>query len=125
MGRQRHKRKKHQMVILASDAVDAGIQQFRYRPWILRTVVLILSALIGVAIGYFYFEKDVWAERDQKTSTQQEQIDALERDKAELENEVASLNQTIQLLSETFRQLRLILRLLIDRLTQQLNRLIQ
>jgi len=64
MGRQRHKRKKHQMVILASDAVDAGIQQFRYRPWILRTVVLILSALIGVAIGYFYFEKDVWAERD-------------------------------------------------------------
>ena len=51
MGRQRHKRKKHQMVILASDAVDAGIQQFRYRPWILRTVVLILSALIGVAIG--------------------------------------------------------------------------
>ncbi len=104
MGRQRHKRKKHQMVILASDAVDAGIQQFRYRPWILRTVVLILSALIGVAIGYFYFEKDVWAERDQKTSTQQEQIDALERDKAELENEVASLNQTIQLLSETINQ---------------------
>ncbi len=67
-------------------------------------MVLILSALIGVAIGYFYFEKDVWAERDQKTSTQQEQIDALERDKAELENEVASLNQTIQLLSETINQ---------------------
>lgn len=104
MGRQRHKRKKRRMVILASDAVDTGIEQFRYHPWILRVIILLLCVMLGAGIGYFYFEKDVWAEKNRQTAAQQEQIAALEQEKAELENEVVSLNETIQILSETVNQ---------------------
>lgn len=104
MGRQRHKRKKRQMVILASDAVDTGIEQFRYHPWVWRVILLILCIFMGAALGYFYFEKEVWAEKNRETAAQQEQIAALEQEKADLENQVASLEETVQILSETINQ---------------------
>lgn len=104
MRRQRHKRKKRQMVILASDAVDTGIEQFRYHPWVWRIATLFLCVAIGAALGYFYFEKEVWAEKTQESAEQQEQITVLEQEKSDLENQVASLEETIQILSETINQ---------------------
>lgn len=104
MGRQRHKRKKRQMVILASDAVDTGIEQFRYHPWLWRAVILFLCVAVGAALGYLYFEKEVWAEKSRETTAQQEQIQALEEEKAALESQVASLEETVQILSETINQ---------------------
>ena len=104
MGRQRHKRKKHQMVILATDAVDTGIEQYRYHPWLIRAGVLILCIVLGVGIGYFYFEKDIIAEKNREAEAWQEQITVLEQEKASLESEVASLNETVQILSETINQ---------------------
>lgn len=104
MGRQRHKRKKRQMVILASDAVDTGIEQFRYHPWLWRAVILLLCVAVGAALGYLYFEKEVWAEKTRETTAQQEQITALEEEKAVLESQVASLEETVQILSETINQ---------------------
>ena len=104
MGRQRHKRKKHQMMILASDSVDIGIEQFRYHPWLFRMTVLILCIVIGAGIGFIYFEQEVLSERNRETKVWQEQVADLEQEKKALENEVASLKETIQILSETITQ---------------------
>ncbi|MCM1187923.1 MAG: peptidoglycan DD-metalloendopeptidase family protein [bacterium] len=104
MARQRHKRKKRRMVIFASDAVDAKVEQHRYHPWIVWIVISAVSVFIGGSIGYFYFERDVWTEKNLQTASQQEQIERLEQEKAELEDEVASLNETIRILSETVNQ---------------------
>ncbi len=100
----RHKRKKRQMVIIASDAVDAGVEQFRYHPWMIRIIVLLLCVLLGVGIGFVYFISGVWTEQQQQTVDWQAQIAELEQGKAELENEILALNDTIQIMSETIKQ---------------------
>ncbi|MCI5954665.1 MAG: peptidoglycan DD-metalloendopeptidase family protein [Lachnospiraceae bacterium] len=104
MGRQRHKRKKHQMMILASDSVDTGIEQYRYHPWLFRVTVLLLCIVIGAGIGFVYFEQDVLAEKNREIKVWLEQVESLEQEKAALENEVDSLNETIQILSDTINQ---------------------
>ena len=56
MERKRHKRKNNHVVIVTSDAANAGVRQFRIRPWILQTIILILCVIIGALIGYFVYE---------------------------------------------------------------------
>jgi len=104
MGRQRHKRKKHQIVLLASDAVNAGVEQIHYHPWRSWFVILILCAVLGACFGYFYFTDKVREENDREMSAQRERIAALEQEKSELESQIVTLNDTIQILSETVNQ---------------------
>lgn len=104
MGRQRHKRKKHRIVLLASDAVNAGVEQIHYHPWRPWVVILILCAFLGGCLGYFYFVEGLRAEMEGSTSVQQAQIARLEQEKAELESEIVSLNETIKILSNTVNQ---------------------
>lgn len=104
MGRQRHKRKKHRIVLLASDAVNAGVEQIHYHPWGPWIVILILCVFLGAFLGYFYFVEGLRTEMDGVSSAQQEQIAQLEQEKAELESEIVSLNETIQILSTTVNQ---------------------
>lgn len=101
---QRHKRKKHQMVLLTSDAADTGVEQISYHPWRLWVVIMILCVFLGVFIGYFYFEKDILLARNAEAAAQQETIDRLETEKAELESEIVNLKDTVQILSETVTQ---------------------
>lgn len=104
MGRQRHKRKKHQIVLLASDAVNAGVEQIHYHPWRSWFVIMILCAVLGACAGYFYFVNGIREEMDRVISAQQEQFTALEQEKAELESQIVSLNETIRILSDTVNQ---------------------
>lgn len=111
MGRQRHKRKKRRMVIFMSDAADGKMEQFRYHPWIAWIFISLVSVFIGGSIGYFYFEKDIWAKKDVLAAHQQQQIEALEQEKKVLEQEkealkgeIATLNETIVILSDTVNQ---------------------
>lgn len=104
MGRQRHKRKKHRIVLLASDAVNAGVEQIHYHPWRPWIVILILCAFLGAFLGYFYFVEGLRTEMEGMTSAQQEQIAQLEQEKAELESKIVSLNETITILSNTVNQ---------------------
>ena len=104
MGRQRHKRKKHRIVLLASDAVNAGVEQIHYHPWRPWIVILILCAFLGAFLGYFYFVESLRTEMEGMTSAQQEQIAQLEQEKAELESKIVSLNETITILSNTVNQ---------------------
>ena len=104
MGRQRHKRKKHRIVLLASDAVNAGVEQIHYHPWRPWVVILILCAFLGACLGYFSFVEDLRTEMEGATSVQQAQIAQLEQEKADLESEIVSLKETITILSNTVNQ---------------------
>ncbi len=104
MERQRHKRKKHRIVLLASDAVNAGVEQIHYHPWGPWIVILVLCAFLGACLGYFYVTEGLRTERDMDSSEQQAQIAQLEQEKSELESQIESLNETIQILSNTVNQ---------------------
>lgn len=104
MGRVRHKRKSRQLLLVTSDAVDAGVKQYRIHPGFLYTLILVFCVAIGVLIGYFYYEWDVLAEKDAEAGRQQETIALLEQEKAELETEIALLNEKVQILSDTVNQ---------------------
>ena len=107
MGRRRHKRKISHVVIVTSDAADSKMKQFRVRPWIVQTFVLLFSVAAGLAIGYFVYEKDalVPEPEDGVTSEQYEAaIAGLEEENASLQSQIEELNSTIQILSETVTQ---------------------
>lgn len=104
MERQRHKRKKHRFVLLASDAVNAGVEQIHYHPWGPWIVILVLCAFLGACLGYFYVTEGLRTERDRESSERQAQIAQLEQEKSELEAQIESLNETIQILSNTVNQ---------------------
>lgn len=100
MRRARHKRKNSQVLIVTSDAVDAGVRQYKIRPRLLKGVTLIFCVLIGAMIGYLFFEKDIWAEKVEQTASQMKIIREIEQEKAELENRITGLNGEIDDLNE-------------------------
>lgn len=95
MGGRRHKRKNNHVVIVTSDAANAGVRQFRIRPWILQTIIIILCVIIGALIGYFIYEKDIWEAELNQASHQNDAIKGLEEEKIVLENQIADLNDQI------------------------------
>lgn len=115
MVRKGHKRKNNHVVIVTSDATDGKVRQFRVRPWVLQIVILIQCVIIGALIGFFLYERDVWAGEFQQTKEESEgeseRVAQLEQEKAQLESQVAGLsgeiedlNETIGILSETVKQ---------------------
>lgn len=100
MRRARHKRKNSQVLIVTSDAVDAGVRQYKIRPHLLRGATFIFCVLIGAMIGYLFFERDIWEERAEQTASQNEIIREIEQEKAELENRITGLNDEINDLNE-------------------------
>lgn len=104
MKRVRHKRKSSHMLLVTSDAVDAGVKQYRIHPWFMYALLLILCVVLGALIGYFAYERDALWERETEAQEQQEAIALLEQEKAELETEIATLNEKIQILSDTVNQ---------------------
>ena len=81
MQKRKHKRKMNHVVIVTSDAVDANVKQFRIRPWILQSVILVLCVIIGALIGYLNYEKQIWSVMSQKNTSLQETISKLEGEK--------------------------------------------
>lgn len=111
MVRQRHKRKNHHVVIVTSDATDAGTRQFRIRSWIPRVILLAGCVAVGMVIGYIYYASGVRAEKKDQVAIQAEitakleqEKAALEQERAEMESQMALLNETIQVLSDTVNQ---------------------
>lgn len=119
MGRIRHKRKNSHVVIVTSDAVEAGVRQYKIRPWVLQTIILVLCVIIGAMIGYLIYEKDIWAEELQQTAMQQDAISVLEQEKAELQGEIADLNDRISGLNEDIEELNGQIKILSTTVTQK------
>lgn len=108
MQRKKHKRKMSHVVIVTSDAADASVKQFRIRPWVLQTIILLLCVIIGVLIGVLIYEGQIWEAVNRSNTEKQETILALEADKLELNDEkkeleaqIVELNDKIQILSDT------------------------
>lgn len=108
MQRKKHKRKMSHVVIVTSDAADASVKQFRIRPWVLQTIILLLCVIIGVLIGVLIYEGQIWEAVNRSNTEKQEAILQLEADKLELsdekkelEEQIVELNDKIQILSDT------------------------
>lgn len=108
MGRKRHKRKHSHVVLVTSDAVDAKLKQFRVRPWILQTIMVIFCVLCGAAIGYVYYETGDRLQQDARSASEIEQLEALNQEltaqNAALETQLAEQEEKIQILSDTVNQ---------------------
>jgi len=104
MQRKKHKRKKNHVVIITSDAVDADVKQFRIRPWLFRTLVIILCVIIGGVIGVFVYEEQLWQVAYQQNVAKQDAMAELEAENKRLEEEIYDLNDKIQYLSDTVNQ---------------------
>ena len=108
MESKKHKRKTNHVVIVTSDAVDANVRQFRIKPWLLQTIIVILCVVLGAFIGYFIYEERIWVDTwktvNQKNTELTDQITLLEEEKQELQAQVESQNEKIQILSETVNQ---------------------
>lgn len=108
MGRKRHKRKNSHVVLVTSDAVDAKLKQFRIRPWILQTLIVIFCILCGAAIGYVYYEAEDRLQRTNRSASEIQQLEAQNQELAErnaaLEIQLAAQEEKIQILSDTVNQ---------------------
>lgn len=104
MKRVRHKRRNHHMLLMTSDSVDAEIKQYHLHPWLLYGLLLIACIAVGILIGFCFYEQDVLTEKEAEAVLQQETIAVLEEEKSELESQIASLNETVQILSDTVNQ---------------------
>lgn len=111
MESKKHKRKSSHVVIVTSDAADASVKQFRIRTWLSQTLIIIGCIGIGVLLGYFCFLaqiKKAQLEREIKRMEQvkelEEKNELLETEKSDLIRKVGTLEETVQLLSETVKQ---------------------
>lgn len=111
MERKKHKRKTNHVVIVTSDAVDAGVKQFRIRPWVMQVIILVLCIIIGAMIGFIAYEEQIWEAAHQRSLEQadamlvlEEEKQQIEEEKRALETQIEELNGKIQILSETVNQ---------------------
>lgn len=111
MLRDRHKRKISHVVLVTSDAVDGGVKQFNIRSQNLWVLIIALCLVIGALLGYIVYEERIWQAVDGRSAGQQAKIKSLEEanaqleaDKLSLQTEIAGLNETVQILSETVSQ---------------------
>lgn len=100
MRRNKHKRKNSHVVIVTSDSVDAGVRQYRIRPWTLQVIIFVLSVIIGILAGCLIYEKDVWADKLRQTAASQDAISALKQEKLVLMQEIADLNDQLSELNQ-------------------------
>lgn len=108
MERKKHKRKTNHVVIVTSDAVNANVKQYRIKPWLLQTAVIVLSVLLGVFIGYFIYEEKIWVDTwqtaNQKNNELTDKIALLEEENTKLQGEVEDYLWKIEVLSDTVAQ---------------------
>lgn len=108
MARKRHKRKNSHVVLVTSDAVDAKLKQFRIRPWILQTIIVVFCILCGTAVGYLYYETGDRLQQTTRSASEIQELEAQNQEltarNAELELQLAAQTEKIQILSDTVNQ---------------------
>lgn len=97
----RHKRKFLKHMIITSDDVSGKSSIFSYNPKILLTIIIILCVFIGGLIGVIYYERQQDGLYKNTISQKDAEIASLEIEKNDLNFEIDSMNETIQILSDT------------------------
>lgn len=104
MKRTRHKRKHHTILLMTSDAVEEQVRQYRLSPKFLYLAEIVLCLTVGALIGVCFYEGEITKEKMDEVSAKEEEISQLSATNAELEAQIASLNETVQILSDTVNQ---------------------
>lgn len=97
-----------QVMLVAPETVDGEVKQYRIHPWLNLFLGILLCVAIGSLIGYFYFQTSEKARMKKEFEVQTENWDKskdeLIRENKELQQEIDSLNEKVQILSETVNQ---------------------
>jgi len=115
MKTKKHKRKTNRVVIVASDAADAGVRHLRLSHWVFQILVVVFCVTAGYVIGRIIYEEQykskVWELANQRigdiqTTSEElsEKLAAAEAEKVDMQSEVIALNSKIDLLSDTVNQ---------------------
>lgn len=115
MESKRHKRKTNRVVIVASDAVDAGVRHLRLNYWAFQILKTAFCIAVGCVLGRVIFEEqyksrvrelaeEKIAEIQVVNEELQEKLEAAEAEKLDMQSEVIVLNNKIDLLSDTVNQ---------------------
>ncbi|MBR4732425.1 MAG: peptidoglycan DD-metalloendopeptidase family protein [Lachnospiraceae bacterium] len=90
------------VIIVTSDAVDANVRQFKIRTWVLGLIMIVLFAVFGALLGYLFYEERIWQAAIDKSNQQLHAMEELtaekDRVKAAMERKEQQLNQEIQTL---------------------------
>ena len=113
------KKKASHVVIVTSEAADAGVKQFRIRPWVLWSAIIVLCVAIGAGLGYIIYEDQIWNsanarideyksivnELQQQLTQKDEAISALEaaheEEKSAYELQLEEVNNKLLVMSDT------------------------
>lgn len=115
MKSKKHKRKTNRVVIVASDAADAGVRHLRLSHWVFQILKFVFYVALGYVIGRIIYEvqykAEVWDIANQKieevqvvAEELQEKLSVAEAEKVNMQSEVIALNSKIDLLSDTVNQ---------------------
>jgi septal ring factor EnvC (AmiA/AmiB activator) len=109
MKRKKHRRKKNHLIMITSDATDGKTRVLRLNSHWLQLGFLVLCILVGSAAGYVYFESELYevhednsaamtqleAQVQELTDLNQQQSKDWDSEKADLENKIRVLSDTV------------------------------
>ena len=102
--------KNEHVVIVTSDAEDASVKKFRFKPWMVWTTVVVVCVIIGALLGYIAYEERLWNVANQKMNETIEdykaQLEMQTEANTALRKEVESLNSKITVLSDTITRMK-------------------
>ncbi len=102
--------KNEHVVIVTSNADDASVKKFRFRPWMVWMAVVIVCVVIGALLGYIAYEEQIWENANQKMNQRIEeyeaQIETLEKENKNLQVEIEGLNSKVTVLSDAITQMK-------------------
>lgn len=93
--------KNDHVVILTSDAEDASVKKFRFKPWMVWTAVILACVIIGALLGYIAYEERIWKAANQKIEEYKTELDESKAENDALRMEIEGLNSKITVLSDT------------------------
>ncbi len=102
--------KNDHVVIVTSDAEDASVKKFRFKPWMVWSAVILVCVIIGALLGYIAYEEQIWNAANQKIEEYKAEIKVLEETLEEtnktLQEEIEGLNNKVTVLSDTITQMK-------------------
>lgn len=118
--------KNDHVVIVTSEAEGASVKKFKVKRWAITTAVIVVCILIGAMLGYIIYEERIWANANGKIDAYKDIIAAMETELAQVqaaadeqvqvaaseqetmkksyENEIAELNNKLEIMSDTINQ---------------------
>lgn len=105
------------VVIVTSEAENASVRKFRFKPRLVWTAVVLICVVIGALFGYIAYEEQIWAAASQRMNEKLQEYEAeieileennesLEENNEALQEQIESLNSKITVLSDTITQMK-------------------